>query len=203
MDLLCRIGFRWLNILRLFLREQFAYPQFVILLVLALVTSASPLAGQPLPEYKIKAALLYKFAKFITWPDSAFDGADEQLGICVIGENPFGSFLDILIGRQVQGRNVVVKHFQNTADFGSDCHIAYIGAREKETLKKNLKSLQHQSILTVSDADKFAYFGGIIAMILKNKKIGFEINRGSARQAGIRISSQLLSLATIVETEAN
>lgn len=201
MDPLFRIGILWANRMRVSLSKRTALITLLSALGCTLLAPGLSFAAQPLPEYKLKAALLYKFAKFVTWPAEAFAHGSDQLGICVIGENPFGSFLDTLNGRRVRSHNVSVNYFQNVTEIGNDCLIAYVSATETQTLKKTLKYLHHKPILTISDADNFARFGGIIALVLKKKKIRFQINRGSAKQAGIKISSQLLSLATVVESE--
>ena len=37
-------------------------------------------------EYKVKAAYLYNFTKFVKWPDEAFDPSpDSPLNICILG----------------------------------------------------------------------------------------------------------------------
>ena len=55
-------------------------------------------------EYLIKAAILYNFAKFASWPETAFNNAGAPLRVCVLGDDPFGAALDTLHGKQVRGR---------------------------------------------------------------------------------------------------
>ena len=54
-------------------------------------------------------------------------------------------------------------------------------------------------ILTVSDIDDFARAGGMIGLVEAEQRIRFDINLATARQANLKLSSQLLKLATIVE----
>jgi hypothetical protein len=49
-------------------------------------------SGSPV-EYKIKAAFLLNFAKFITWPDQTFTSPQQPFSFCVLGQDPFGTAL--------------------------------------------------------------------------------------------------------------
>src|ERR1700733_6570688 len=58
---------------------------------LVLLIGAVRLAGgqqESIDEYRVKAAFLYNFAKFVEWP--AHTGADDTFVICVLGRSPFG-----------------------------------------------------------------------------------------------------------------
>jgi hypothetical protein len=69
--------------------------RWTLALVLA---SAAVLHGQEVaPEYRVKAAFLFNFAKFVEWPPATADG---PLTICVAGRNVFGEALvDIVRSR--------------------------------------------------------------------------------------------------------
>ena len=45
-------------------------------------------------EYKIKAVFLYNFAKFVEWPPNVFPDANTPFVIGVLGQDPFGSYLE-------------------------------------------------------------------------------------------------------------
>ena len=67
-----------------------------------------------------------------------------------------------------------------------------------------LPLLRHQPILTILDltADNQggkAYAGIMVALVRKGSKIGFEINLDEVHGAGLRMSSELLKLATLVK----
>jgi len=77
------------------------------------------------------------------------------------------------------------------------CHIAYVGP-DHPGLREVVKAAEQFTVLTVSDADRFARKGGMIGLVNEGGKIRFEINLKAAEQAGIKLSSQLLKLASIV-----
>jgi hypothetical protein len=147
-------------------------------------------------EYQVKAAFLFNFAKFVEWPPDAFSSADEPIGICVLGQNPFGSGLDETVrGKVVANRTVVV--LQNPdAQHVSKCHIVFVsGSEGKRSLI--LEELKSKRVLTISETDGVNWGGGVIGLSLKDGRVRIEIDPAAAERAGLRISSKLLSLAEI------
>ncbi len=69
----------------------------------------SPLTSESeaLPEYLVKAVMLYHFARFTKWPKDAFTDSDTPVRICVLGQDPFGPDLDSLVSYQIRGRDIV------------------------------------------------------------------------------------------------
>lgn len=149
-------------------------------------------------EYAVKAAYLYNFAKYVEWPPEAFTNAAAPLLICIAGENPFGDALTTLSGKRVESRPVAVRHIP--AATGLDkCHIVFVGRAEEGRFKSLLAKLARLPILTVSDIGNFAREGGMIGLVESEQRIRFDINLATTRQANLKLSSQLLKLATIVE----
>ena len=64
---------------------------YLMSLVIALYVDAQ---GRAFDEYQVKAAFLYNFAKFVEWPPGTFANATDPIGICIVGQNPFGSMLE-------------------------------------------------------------------------------------------------------------
>ena len=50
-------------------------------------------------------------------------------------------------------------------------------------------------VLTVGDGERFVRGGGMVAFIIENRRVRFDINPSAAAGAGLKISSKLLSLA--------
>jgi hypothetical protein len=50
------------------------------------------------PEYQVKAAMLYKFALFVEWPAKAFATETSPFVACVVGQDPFGKWLQHELG---------------------------------------------------------------------------------------------------------
>jgi hypothetical protein len=147
-------------------------------------------------ESEIKAAMIYNFAKFVEWPPEALGGEGDPVVVGVLGNYPFGATLEtVLRGKTVQGRPVLLRRFDMAPHLGA-CHILFISKTERNRLPEMLPALRQASVLTVSDMDNFARLGGVIGLVLEDSKIRFQVNADAARQAGLKVSSKLLKLAT-------
>jgi hypothetical protein len=152
---------------------------------------------KPSPEYLIKAAFLFNFAKFVEWPADSFKDDLSPINLYILGTDPFGPALDIIKDKTVKGRPLKIKRANKVDDIEA-CHILFISASEKENLKQILYALRNSSTLTVSETEGFAQMGGIINFVIINKKVHFEINLDAAQRSRLKMSSQLLKLAKIV-----
>lgn len=162
--------------------------------VAALSAAVLPARPQEPGDYRIKAAFLFNFAKFVEWPDAGTGPLD----ICIAGDDPFGSLLDDTVkGKTINARPVEIKR-DKTGKNLQGCHIVFISASERHA-SAILDSLRDSSTLTVGESPGFASDGGIINFALRENRVHFEINTDVAERAHLKISSRLLSLATIVK----
>lgn len=165
-------------------------------LVVALASSTTAHSA-PIGEYPVKAAFLFNFAKFVTWPDEAFAAEDASLEICVVGRDPFGPALEETIGeRTVRGRDVRVRR-PESIDEADGCHVVFIAAGERSA--SLALRLGDRPALTVGESEGFAADGGMINFKIEESRVRFEINPGRAARAGLKVSAQLLNLATVVD----
>ncbi len=173
-----------MDVLRALLRK--------VLILLLLV--AAPLRAQA-PEYHLKAAFLFNFAKFVEWPASAFDGERAPLTICVYGEDPFGSTLDAVVqGERVGERSLLVQRPDSVDDL-EECHVLFVSRSEKDGFRDVMAEVEGKPVLTVADTDGFLRAGGVINFILEGKKVRFLIDQEAAGRSGLQISSKLMRLA--------
>ena len=150
-------------------------------------------------EYQIKAAFLYNFAQFVKWPGTIFSSSDAPFYIGILGEDPFGSALDDTVtGESIDGHRFVVIRSPRVEEL-EGCQVIFICRSEANNLEAILSRLKSRPILTVSDVDGFAGMGGDIDFYLSGSKVRFEINPRSARQCGLKMSSQLQALGKIVQ----
>jgi hypothetical protein len=151
---------------------------------------------QPL-EYQVKAAFLMNFTKFVEWPSGAFSDAASPISICILGDDPFGRALDQVVeGETVNARKLVVQRLAATPRPKS-CQILFITKAEKEA-SKVLAGLG-AGVLTVGEGDGFLHEGGVIAFVIENRRVRFDINQAAAENTALKISSKLLQVARSVE----
>jgi hypothetical protein len=157
-----------------------------------------PAQTAPTPEYRLKAVFLFNFAQFVEWPASAFPEPDTPLVIGVLGEDPFGAYLDETVrGERVNDRPLAVRRYRRVEEIGA-CHILFITGSEQGHLDQILDSLKGRSVLTVSDVVGFASRGGMIRFATERNRIRLRVNLEAARAANLTISSKLLRPAQIV-----
>lgn len=160
--------------------------------------SGAVLPTSPVGEYELKAVLLFKIAKFVRWPESAFASRSDPLQVCVIGVDPFGSLLDAIEGQSVQAHPVVVHRYPEAGAGAAGCHVAFLAGSRADALGPGLRALAGRPVLTVGDATDFAAAGGVVGMRTDAGKLRFEVNTAAAAAHGLEISAQLLQLATLV-----
>lgn len=146
-------------------------------------------------EYQIKAAFLFNFAKFVEWPQDAFAAPNSPLVIGVLGDNPFGADLERTVkGKAINSHAFVVKDLHSPAE-GTNCEIVFVCTSEKQRLPAIISCLKSNCVLTVGEMDGFTESGGIINFVIRANKVRFEINDDAAKNARLKISSKLTSLA--------
>ncbi len=168
---------------------------FITLAVLALAGSAQPAHGQDRTQrqYELKAALLYNFLKFVEWP--ADTGTSRT--VCVLGEDPFGNALESIAGLTALGWTVEVRRFARAPE-AAGCHLLFISSSEADRLPQVLEGLVDSSVLTVGEMRDFARRGGMIGLSVRRNKISLAINVDAYEQARLKISPQLLSVASVI-----
>jgi hypothetical protein len=154
-------------------------------------------ADDPSQEYKVKAAFIYNFARFIEWPASAFSSSDAPFVIGVVGTDPFDGALDQAVaGKKVGSRAVVVKHFKSADDITS-CQILFLATNDEDAQAKILQKVRNEKVLTIGESDTFTTNGGCLRLFLDDSRMRFEINTDATDEAKLKISSKLLRLAKI------
>ena len=155
----------------------------------------------PSLEYKVKAAYLYNFAKFVEWPLKRFPEPDSPIIIGVVGEDPFGNVLDETVrGKSINGRKIIIRRLAPGEGL-TQCHLLFISRSLRDSLDSLLAGLAKESVLTVSEIEKFAMRGGMINFVIANESVKCEINLDAAERSGLKISSKLSSVARVVKSE--
>ena len=153
-------------------------------------------AAEAIPkEYKLKAAFIYNFAKFVEWPAAAFPDTASPIVIGVLGRNPFGDeLLNAVKNRKINGRSIHIRQVSTAAE-ASRTQVLFVSAGEERNFGA-LKNSLGAGVLSVGESAAFASQGGTINFSLVEDKLRFEINMAAAHRSQLKISAQLLKLAT-------
>lgn len=161
-----------------------------------LLLPASVRAHPPTPgQYDVEAAFLVNFESFVRWPATAGSASSRVYAICILGKSPFGGAFEPFQKARGNRSPLVVRSIAAVDEVPGNCNVLYIARSESTSVTTTLRQLGRSPILTVSDLDDFAINGGIIQFFVKDDRVRFDINRGAASRARIRIDSRLLALA--------
>jgi hypothetical protein len=188
--------------------------RFYILLFLSMTLHVMPCSAQDRSdsqqnrEYKIKAAFLYNFIKFVDWPEEKTKDQNGPIIIGIVGKDPFGDAFEPMTKKQIKGRNGLINRFEGSEKFKKSskagksaieslrkCHLIFICSSEEKNSPEIINLVDKHSVLTVGETPNMLKSGGIINFVVEENKVRFEINLTAAKNSKLKIRSQLLRLA--------
>jgi hypothetical protein len=175
-------------------------PWLLLVALLACLSGAlTPARAQTATEheYELKAGVLFHIIEYVEWPAGSLPDNQPVIQIGLLGEIPFPEALEVLAGKTIRGRKLVVKRLTDLSG-AAECQVLFIGASEKPRLPEITAQVGSRPVLTVSEVEGFAERGGMVNLVAGQNRIVMEINREVAGRAGLGISSQLLKLARVL-----
>ena len=101
-------------------------------------------------------------------------------------------------GKLIQGKRLEIKRLRRGTESTASCDVLFISTSEKDRLPALLAHLRGKHILTVSGIEDFLEHGGMIEFKIRKGAVRFDVNLAAAEQEGLRLSSQLLKVASNV-----
>lgn len=150
-------------------------------------------------EYDLKAQMIEQFMKFVDFPESVLAKDAKEITLGVLGPDPFGKSLDATAGKTIRGRKIVVKRYDKLDDVKEkECHVLFVAANHAKKLADVTSTLEKKSILVIGETTTSVDSGAAFGLVIKDKKVAFEVNLDAAKKAAISISSKLVKLAARV-----
>lgn len=164
----------------------------------ALAVAASAEDDRQPGEYEVKAAFLVHFARLTDWPEGSLPPGRPFI-IAIVGQDPFGDALErVTAGQAAHDRPIEVHRYPTIEALRDQPQIAFVNAGAAET-RRALARFGSAPVLTVADTDGFLENGGIVRFRLTaERNVRFDIDQGTAAARGLRISSQVLKLARVI-----
>ncbi len=140
-------------------------------------------------EDLVKAAFVYNFLKFVKLPK-----VKNTIVVGIVGDGGMEKAIEGINGRRVKGRTILVKRCRNPRGM-MDCSVVFVTRDYRGDIGGIVALSRKKGILTISDRRGFIDRGGMIGLVRSGSRIGFEVNLGVAKGAGVFVSSRLLKLS--------
>jgi len=145
------------------------------------------LAHAQVQEDTLKAAFIYNFALYTTWPAPLRDAT--ALTICLQRTSRLAPALHGLEGKPVQQRALVVKEI--------DPQGSHVGCDVQIAESSGTGQIWHEpGVLTICDCgEEDNVSGAIVLLVREGTRLRFDIDLAAATASGLSLSSKLLHLA--------
>jgi hypothetical protein len=172
------------------------------LLAGVLAPLAPPAHAQPVAaagsEERVKAAYLFRLLNYVEFPPRSGERAAAPYVVGVLEDEIVADDLaQLVVGKQVNGREVSVRRLAEGSALGG-IDVLFISRSQRARQPAILKQLRSAPVLTVTETAEALEQGSIMNFRIVDGHVRFEISLPAADQAGIRLSSRLLALATKV-----
>ena len=171
-----------------------------VLLVLVFSTTATAQEAYIDREAKIKSAYLYKFIRYVQWPDATM-AADSQFVIGSVGGSSVDTYLAAIAKtRTAKGKKLVFRRVESVQQAKS-CHVLFLPNHTDSQLRNTiLKELHASPVLVVGESDPvYLRLGGVITFNVVNNKVRLRLSTTNASAKGLKVSSKLARLAEVID----
>lgn len=168
-----------------------------ISIILALLFIVFICQAQQSYDYKVHANIIYHFTKYMEWPYE--DGGSENFTIGVVGDTRLYAELKTLTANKSVGdQKIIVRNISGDGPF-TNYHMLFLSQGESNNLKKIELMVRTQPVLLITENIGLAKKGSSINFVTVGNRLKLEINKKSILSKDIKIASELLKLATIVD----
>lgn len=157
--------------------------------------------GDNTVEYRIKAAFLYNFTKFVDWPPAAYREDHAPFVIAVVAREPKAAAIieEVLRNKKtLSGRAIVVVAMGESDPIPVGCQLLYLGESAVEEWTRLRRQIADRPVLVVGETKGFAQHGGTINFVVAGDAVHIEINPKRAERVGLKVSGSLASVAQLV-----
>jgi hypothetical protein len=150
----------------------------------------------------LKAAFLYNFAKFATWPPDVLP-AGAPLHLCVVDDVQVAKALEqAAAGRDSDGHPMKVLRIDFNGPVRT-CHLLYVQGLDSQRAAQLGATLKGAPILSVGDIRLFTRVGGMMHLFVQEGRMRFAVNIDETSRSKVKLSSQMLGMAVIVKDDTD
>lgn len=170
--------------------------KFVCCLALLLLTFIPATIAQNEVNYVVYANIVYRFTKYINWPDDKKSG-DFVIG--VVGNSPlYDELKSYVVNKRVGNQKIILRRFSTSAK-AYNCHILFISEDAERNLKKIVSTTEGTPTLLVSEGNELTQKGSCINFNVEDEHLKLEMNKINIEERNLNVASELMSLCVIVK----
>jgi hypothetical protein len=173
------------------------------LLLGALLFGVRVEAQTAMSESQVKAMFVYNFLKFVEWPAGVSADAKDPFLVLIIGEGPTADATEHFLESKTIGEQPLVVRRIRWDQSVAGARAAFVVERDGKKLQHVLKAAAAAGVLTIGEGESFATRGGVIGLLVEDRKVRFDVDTTAAQNAGLRVSSKLLALTRTVRSSTD
>lgn len=157
-------------------------------------------AQAPAEEAQIKAAFVYNFLKFVDWPGTAFKRSDDPLVMVIVGEGTTADAVAAFLSSKRVGDRTIVVRRQEWDQSLVGANAAFVSESDAKRLRHIFDAASIAAVLSIGESPDFASRGGVIGLLVEERRVRFDIDTDAADAARLHVSSKLLALGRVVHS---
>lgn len=166
-----------------------------LLIVLVTPAAGAAAANDQYSEDQVKAAFLFHFAAYAEWPPGVLG---EEITFAVLNAETVARELELFAhDRTLHDRPVRVRRIRSILELRG-AEVLFVGSGQNRRLPQIIAAVKTPT-LVVTDVPDGLPAGGMINFQTVGRRVRFEIAVAPAQEAGLNLSSRLLSAAMRVE----
>jgi len=170
-----------------------------LLLLATLLFGVRAGAQSPMSESQVKAMFVYNFLKFVEWPAVSHRTGDPFV-VLIIGEGPTADATERFLESKTIGEQKVVVRRTRWDQSLAGARAVFVVEPDAKRLHHIVEAAAVAGVLTIGEGESFTTRGGVIALLVEDRKVRFDVDTTAAQVAGLRVSSKLLALTHAVRS---
>jgi hypothetical protein len=154
-------------------------------------------------ESQVKAMFVYNFLKFVEWPSSKSVSARDPFVVLIIGEGPTADATERFLESKTLGDRPLVVRRVRWDESVEGARAAFVIEQDEKRLRRVFDAAAAAGVLTIGEGEDFATRGGVIALLVLDRRVRFDVDTSAAQLAGLRVSSKLLALTHSVHSSTD
>lgn len=147
-------------------------------------------------ERQIRAALVYKLARFVSWPGDSLP-ATAPVTFCYVSDEATSKVLAGIEGRAIQNRPARMRRLEaGDAKSIGDCNLIYLAGAASLTEEGRAATLA-SATLVVADGPRPDADGAMVQIVPRDNRVTLRVDLALVRAARLRIDATLLQLVEV------